>query len=100
MMMLGEKISGEQAAEWGMVYQCVEDAELMAEARALAVRLANGPTVSLGTMRKILRAGLSQSYAETLDSEAMGQFVAGTSEDPRDGLSHFHQKGKPGFKGK
>ena len=99
MMMLGEKISSEQAAEWGMVYKCVEDAELMAEARALAVRLASGPTVSLGTMRKILRAGLSQSYSDTLDAEAMGQFVAGNSADAMEGILAFQQKRKADFKG-
>src|SRR3546814_11128131 len=43
MMMLGAKISGEQAAEWGMVLQCVEDADLMAEARGLGGRRGNGP---------------------------------------------------------
>src|SRR3546814_2531830 len=57
MMMLGEKISGGQAADWSMIYKCVEDADLMAEAKALAARLANGPTVALGTMRKVLRDG-------------------------------------------
>jgi len=100
MMMLGEKISGEQAADWGMVYKCVEDAELIAEARALAARLANGPTLALGTMRKILREGLSQSYAETLDGEAKGQFIAGNSADAMEGIMAFQQKRKTEFKGK
>ena len=100
MMMLGEKISGEQAVDWGMVYKCVDDAELMTEAKALAARLANGPTVSLGTMRKVLRDGLSQSYSDTLDAEAKGQFIAGNSADAVEGIMAFVQKRKTEFKGK
>lgn len=100
MVMLGEKISGEQAADWGMVYKCVDDADLLAEAKALAARLAAGPTVSLGTMRRILRAGLSQSYSETLDAEATGQFIAGNSEDAVEGVLAFQEKRKTAFKGK
>lgn len=100
MMMLGEKISGEQAADWGMVYKCVDDADLLAEAKALAARFANGPTVALGTMRKILRDGLSQSYSDTLDAEAKGQFVAANSADAMEGIMAFQQKRKAEFKGK
>lgn len=42
-VMLGERISVERALEWGMIYQVVDDADLMATARALASRLARGP---------------------------------------------------------
>ncbi|MDZ3832682.1 MAG: enoyl-CoA hydratase-related protein [Sphingopyxis sp.] len=99
MMMLGEKIGANQAADWGMIYKCVDDADLMDEARALATRLANGPTVALGTMRKILRDGLSQSYSDTLDAEAKGQYVAGNSSDAVEGVMAFVQKRKAAFKG-
>ncbi len=99
MMMLGEKIGAEQAADWGLVYKVVEDDALMDEATALAQRLAAGPTVALGTMRKILRAGLSQGFAETLDAEAMGQFVAGNSADAVEGVMAFVEKRKAAFKG-
>jgi 2-(1,2-epoxy-1,2-dihydrophenyl)acetyl-CoA isomerase len=100
MMMLGEKISADQAEQWGMIYKVADDAALVDEAQALAERLASGPTVSLGTMRKILRDGLSQSYAETLDAEAKGQFIAGNSADAMEGIAAFMQKRKTEFKGK
>src|SRR3546814_17185134 len=92
MMMLGEKISGGQAADWGMLYKCVEDADLMAEAKALAARLANGPTVALGTMRKVLRAGLSQDFSTTPDPAAKGQFIAGGTADATEGISALQQQ--------
>ena len=48
MMLLGERISAEKAAEWGLIYRCVDDALLLDEARTLAVRLAAGPTLLPG----------------------------------------------------
>src|SRR3546814_8198255 len=53
------------------------------EAQAIAKRLANGPTVALGTMRKVLRDGLSQDFSTTLDAEAKGQFIAGGRSEER-----------------
>ena len=100
MMMLGEKIGADQAADWGMIYKCVDDAALMAEAKTLAARLANGPTIALGTMRKLLRDGLSQDFATTLDAEARGQFIAGDSADAMEGIMAFQQKRKTEFRGK
>jgi 2-(1,2-epoxy-1,2-dihydrophenyl)acetyl-CoA isomerase len=100
MMMLGERISGEQAADWGMIYKCVEDDALMAEARALATRLANGPTVAYAHMRKNILTALENSYAEALLAEAEGQKIAGGTEDAREGGRAFLEKRKPEFKGK
>jgi 2-(1,2-epoxy-1,2-dihydrophenyl)acetyl-CoA isomerase len=100
MMMLGEKIHGDKAAEWGMIYKCVEDADLMAEARALATRLANGPTVAYAVMRKNILTAMENSYAEALLAEAEGQRISGSSEDAREGAIAFLQKRKAEFKGK
>jgi len=52
MMMLGERVPAEKAEDWGMIYKAVDDAALADEAMALAMRLANGPTVALGVMRQ------------------------------------------------
>ncbi|MBK7284693.1 MAG: enoyl-CoA hydratase/isomerase family protein [Sphingomonadales bacterium] len=99
MMMLGEKISGEQAADWGLIYKCVDDAVLAEEAQALAARLAKGPTVALGIMRQNIAAALDGDYASALLREAEGQKIAGASADAREGGMSFLQKRKPEFKG-
>jgi 2-(1,2-epoxy-1,2-dihydrophenyl)acetyl-CoA isomerase len=100
MMMLGEKISGEKAAEWGLIYKCVEDEALQAEARALATRLANGPTVAYATMRKNILTAMENSYAEALLAEAEGQRIAGSSADAAEGGRAFLEKRKPAFQGR
>lgn len=99
MMLLGEKIPAEKAADWGLIYKCVDDADLMAEARALAVRLANGPTVALGIMRQNLAVALDADYATALLREAEGQRIAGDTADAREGGIAFLKKRKAEFKG-
>lgn len=99
MMMLGEKISGEQAEEWGLVYKCVEDADLMTEARALAEKLANGPTVAYATMKRNIATALDQNLQMVLLAEAEGQRIAGATKDAMEGGMAFLQKRKAEFKG-
>lgn len=100
MMMLGEKIHGEQAEDWGLIYKCVDDAELDSEVSALAARLATGPTVSYATMRKNILFSLEHNMAETLLAEAEGQRIAGNTEDTAEGGRAFLEKRKPVFKGR
>jgi 2-(1,2-epoxy-1,2-dihydrophenyl)acetyl-CoA isomerase len=100
MMLLGEKISGDQAADWGLIYKCVDDADLMAEAQALAARLASGPSLALGIMRQNIATALEMDYASALLREAEGQRIAGASADAKEGGLSFLEKRKPVFTGK
>ena len=99
MMMLGEKIGAEEAERIGLIYKCVEDDALMDEAAALAQRLAKGPTIALGQMKRTIRAGLQTDFASTLAAEADGQRIAGATGDALEGGMAFLQKRKPAFKG-
>ncbi|MEL6239601.1 MAG: enoyl-CoA hydratase-related protein [Pseudomonadota bacterium] len=99
MMMLGEKIGAEQAEEWGLVYKCVADELLMDEARALAEKLANGPTVALAAMKRNITTALDGDFNKVLLSEAEGQKTASASADAMEGGIAFLQKRKAEFKG-
>jgi 2-(1,2-epoxy-1,2-dihydrophenyl)acetyl-CoA isomerase len=99
MMMLGEKIGAEKAESWGLIYKCVDDESLLDEARALALRLATGPTLALGQMRENIFRALEVGYAAALHQEAVGQRRAGESADAAEGGMAFLQKRKPAFKG-
>lgn len=99
MMMLGERIPAEQAEAWGLIYKAVDDAELPAAAKALAERLANGPTVALGLIRQGIARSLEQTYEETLAMEAAHQHLAGDSADAKEGGLAFLERRKAQFKG-
>jgi len=100
MMMLGERIGAEQAEDWGLIYKACEDDALIAEATALAERLAAGPTVSYATMKRNIATALDGSLPEVLLAEAEGQRIAGSSEDATEGGMAFLEKRKPAFKGR
>jgi 2-(1,2-epoxy-1,2-dihydrophenyl)acetyl-CoA isomerase len=99
MMMLGERIPAEKATDWGLIYKCVEDADLLTEARCLGARLADGPTTALGIIRQNLASSLETDYASALEREAEGQRVAGDTADAAEGKNAFRERRKPRFKG-
>ena len=100
MMMLGERVYAEEAERIGLIYKCVEDDAVIDEARALATRLASGPTVALGEMKRNARRGLSSDLNTVLQMEAQAQMRAGNSKDAAEGIGAFLQKREARFEGK
>jgi 2-(1,2-epoxy-1,2-dihydrophenyl)acetyl-CoA isomerase len=99
MMMLGERVPADKALEWGLISRVVEDEALESEAVALATRLAQGPTVALGLIRKLAREAGHSPLREALAAERVAQREAGRSEDFKAGVAAFLQKRQPRFEG-
>lgn len=100
MMMLGERVPAAKAFDWGMVHKAVADDVLDSAALALAERLAAGPTVALGLMRRQLHAAMEGDYAAAMLREAENQRVARGTQDSMEGGMAFLQKRKAEFQGK
>ncbi len=97
--MLGDKVSAEQAAQWGMIWQCVDDAELLPQAQQLAQFLATQPTKGLALIKRAINASATNNLDEQLDLERDYQRLAGRSDDYREGVAAFLAKRAPEFKG-
>ena len=98
--MLAPQIKAEQAREWGLIWDVVEDAELMPKATELARRLADGPTLSLARIKEALNRADDNDLSAQLDLERDFQRELGRSEDFREGVQAFLAKRKANFKGK
>lgn len=100
MMMLGERVSAEQAADWGMITEAVDDNRLMETAMALAERMAKGPTKAYSFIRKALAATWSNSYDQQLDLEYHLQIRASKTQDHAEGTTAFREKRPARFEGR
>jgi 2-(1,2-epoxy-1,2-dihydrophenyl)acetyl-CoA isomerase len=100
MMMLGERISAETAAEWGMIWKVVDDDALAGETQAIARRLASGPTRALALIRHGIRDCLDKTLTEALMVERRNQLAAGRSADFAEGVAAFLQKRPAAFTGR
>ena len=100
LMLLGDKVSGEQAAAWGLIWQCVDDALLVETVDALAQRLAQGPTRGLARTKEAIYGGWQHSLSEQLDVERDLQQELGRSADYAEGVAAFRDKRIPQFTGR
>ncbi|HET8701969.1 MAG TPA: 2-(1,2-epoxy-1,2-dihydrophenyl)acetyl-CoA isomerase PaaG [Nitrococcus sp.] len=97
--LLGERLTAEQAEQWGLIWKCVDDAQLLEEATALARHLATQPTQGLALIKRALNATWNNSLDAQLNLERDLQRRAGRSDDYREGVAAFLAKREPHFLG-
>jgi 2-(1,2-epoxy-1,2-dihydrophenyl)acetyl-CoA isomerase len=98
--LLGNKLGAEQAAAWGMIWQCVDDADLAAAVDAIAQQFAAAPTRGLAWTKRAIRGSWQHSLAEQLDIERDAQRELGRSADYAEGVAAFVAKRAPRFTGR
>lgn len=98
--LLGNQLSAEQAHEWGMIWQVVDDETLADTAQQLARHLATQPTFGLGLIKQAINSAETNTLDTQLDLERDYQRLAGRSADYREGVSAFLAKRSPQFTGK
>lgn len=100
LMMLGDKVSAEEAVSMGMIYKSYLDDVFEAESKKMAANLAQMPTVGIGLTKRLLNHSYSNILEEQLDMEKDLQVKAGATEDFSEGVNAFLEKRMPVFKGK
>ena len=100
LMMLGDKVSVEEAERLGMIYKVIPSETFSEEVDKLAVHVANMPTQALGFIKQMLNKSMTNTLEEQLELEGKLQIKSAQSEDYSEGVNAFVEKRKPNFKGK
>lgn len=97
--MLGDRLAADTAEDWGLIWKCIDDEDLQAEAQKMAAYFATQPTVALGRIKRLMHASGSNSLHEQLDLELLAMQELGQSENYREGVAAFLEKRPPRFSG-
>jgi len=100
MSLLADPIPAEKAAEWGLIWEAVDDEVLESRVAELARKLASGPTEAYRLIKQALRASPSNDLPSQLALEAALQGQAGKTRDFVEGVTAFLEKRKPAFRGR
>ncbi len=99
-LLLGQEISGADAASWGLIHDAVPEESLETEVESLVQTLAAGPTVALGLTKMLMHRSQEQSLEQSLTNEAFALELSSRGKDFREGLAAFKEKRPPSFEGR
>jgi 2-(1,2-epoxy-1,2-dihydrophenyl)acetyl-CoA isomerase len=97
--LLGDALSAAEAERWGLIWRCVEDDELMAQAEKLVRRLGDGPTQAFARIKRVYNETPASSLSDQLAIEASLQGQLGDTKDFAEGVQAFRGKRAPRFSG-
>lgn len=100
MLLLGEKISGTDAADWGLIHRAVSAPDLDDAAGELLSRLASGPTVAIGLAKQAIHYGQHVTLSQGMTQELQGLELACRTADFKEGLAAFRERRPPEFHGR
>ena len=100
MLLLGEKVTGTDAADWGLIHQAVGPDEVSAAADELVARLASGPTVAIGLAKQAINFGMGATLPQSMAHELASLELSCRTADFREGLAAFRGRRAPGFEGR
>ena len=100
LLLLGRKLTGAEAAAWGLIHASVPEDTLDAEAAKVIGQLAAGPTVAIGLAKKCLARNLEEPLARALDNESLALELSSRTTDFREGLAAFAERRAPRFQGR
>lgn len=100
MLLLGEKMSGSEAAQWGLIHRSVDDDDVDNATATLLTRLAAGPTVAIGLAKQAIHYAQRATISEAMTQETFNLELSSRTADFKEGLAAFKERRTAEFQGR